>query len=64
MNSATESIRFAGDVNIRRLDVVSSANYKVDMTNQLIGMEIYEDMFSPFTTMAITVRESQDFINA
>lgn len=64
MNSATESIRFAGDVNIRRLDVVSSANYKVDMTNQLVGMEIYEDIFSPFTTMAITVRESQDFINA
>lgn len=64
MNSATESIRFAGDVNIRRLDVVSSANYKVDMTNQVVGIEIYEDMFSPFTTMAITVRESQDFINA
>jgi len=64
MNSATESIRFAGDVNIRRLDVVSSANYKVDMTNQLIGIEIYEDMFSPFITMAITVRESLDFINA
>ena len=64
MKTPTESIRFAGDVNIRRLDVVSSENYKVDMTNQLIGIEVYEDMFSPFTTMAITVRESQDFINA
>ncbi len=65
MSSApTESIRFAGDVNIRRLEIVSSANYKVDVTNQLIGIEIYEDMFSPFTTMAITIRESQDFINA
>lgn len=64
MNYATESIRFAGDVNIRRLDVVSSANFKVNMTNQVIGIEIYEDMFSPFTTMAITVRESEDFINA
>lgn len=60
----TESIRFAGDINIRRLEVVSSANFKVDMTNQLIGMEIYEDMFSPFMTMAISIRESQDFINA
>lgn len=60
----TESIRFAGDINIRRLEVVSSANFKVDMTNQLIGMEIYEDIFSPFMTMAISIRESQDFINA
>ena len=64
MKATTESIRFAGDINIRRLDVVSSANYKVDITNQLVGMEIYEDIFSPFTTMAITIRESQDFINA
>lgn len=65
MSSApTESIRFAGDVSIRRLEVVSSANYKVDITNQMIGMEIYEDIFAPFTSLAITVRESQDFINA
>jgi hypothetical protein len=62
--SPTESIRFAGDINIRRLEIISSENYKVDITNQLIGMEIYEDMFSPFLTMAITIRESQDFINA
>lgn len=62
--SPTESIRFAGDVNIRRLEIVSSTKYKVDVTNQLAGIEIYEDMFSPFTTLAVTIRESQDFINA
>ena len=62
--SPTESIRFAGDVNIRRLEIVSSANYKVDVTNQLIGAEIYEDIFSPFTSLSLTIRESQDFINA
>ena len=62
--SPTESIRFAGDVNIRRLEIVSSATYKVDVTNQLIGAEIYEDIFSPFTSLSLTIRESQDFINA
>lgn len=62
--SPTESIRFAGDVNIRRLEIVSSVKYKVDITNQLIGAEIYEDLFSPFITAMFTVRESQDFINA
>jgi hypothetical protein len=34
------------------------------MTNQVVGIEIYEDLFSPFISMAITIRESQDFINA
>lgn len=61
---ATESIRFAGDVNIRRLEVVSSNKYKIDMTNQVIGIELYEDIFAPFITIALTIRESQDFINA
>lgn len=61
---SVEAIRFPGDVNIRRLEVVSSANFKIDMTNQLIGLEIYEDMFSPFVTIAISIRESSDFINA
>ena len=64
MSSDTESVKFAGDIIIRRLDVVSSANYKVNMTNQVVGIEIYEDLFSPFISMAITIRESQDFINA
>lgn len=63
-STPSESIRFAGDVNIRRLEIVSSANYKIDVTNQMIGIEIYEDLFAPFTSIAITVRESQDFINA
>lgn len=60
----TEGLRFAGDVNIRRLQIISSNKYKIDISNQLIGAEIYEDMFSPFITMLLTVRESQDFINA
>ena len=64
MSLETESVRFAGDIVIRRLDVVSSANFKVNMTNQVVGIEIYEDLFSPFISMSITIRESQDFINA
>jgi len=59
-----EGIRFAGDVSIRKLEIVSSANYKVNITNQLIGIEIYEDLFAPFTSMMITVRESLDLVNA
>ena len=59
-----EAIRFAGEVSIRKLELISSSNAKVDITNQLIGIEMYEDIFSPFITMAISVRESLDFINA
>ena len=64
MKKDSETIRFAGDVSIRKLELISSSNTKVDITNQLIGIEMYEDMFSPFITMAVSVRESLDFINA
>lgn len=64
MKNTTEAIRFAGDVAIRKLELISSSNAKIDITNQLIGIEMYEDIFSPFITMAISIRESLDFINA
>lgn len=64
MKKNTEAIRFAGDVAIRKLELVSSSNAKVDITNQLIGIEMYEDIFSPFITIAVSIRESLDFINA
>lgn len=59
-----EAIRFAGEVSIRKLELISSSNAKIDITNQLIGIEVYEDIFSPFITMAVSIRESLDFINA
>ena len=60
----SEVLRFAGDISIRKLQLVSSNNFAIDITDQMIGIEVYEDLFSPFITMAITVRESLDFINS
>lgn len=59
-----ESFRFTGDVNVRKMIITSSSGYEVNVVNQLIGVEIYEDLFAPFITMAVSLRESQDFINA
>jgi hypothetical protein len=64
MKEIGEAIRFAGDVAIRKLEIISSTRLKVDVTNQLLSVEIYEDMFSPFMTMTVSLKESLDFINA
>lgn len=63
-NATTESLRFAGDVSIRKLQLVSSNNFAIDITDQMIELEMNEDLFSPFITMKIVIRESLDFINA
>lgn len=63
-SAIAESLRFAGDISIRKLQLVSSNNFAIDITDQMIGIEMHEDLFSPFITMTIVVRESLDFINA
>lgn len=60
----TEGLKFAGDVSIRKLEIVGSNNYIIDITKQAVKINVYEDLFSPFTTLSIVVRESVDFITA
>lgn len=61
--SLPETIRFAGDVNIENISVVTSRGMTQNITNQVINIEIYEDLFSPFMTGLVTVRDSLDFVN-
>jgi len=63
MPSATEGIRFAGDVNIEKIEIISSNGFGLEITNQVVALEIYEDMFSPFISGVLAVRDSVDFIN-
>ena len=60
---ATSSLKFAGDVQIREVQLNSLNGTAANVTNQVSMIEIYEDMFSPFTTMTIVLRESVDYIN-
>ena len=63
-DTSTESLNFAGEVVLRKIELLSSSGYKLDVRDQVLSIEVYEDIFSPFITMAITLRESLDFINA
>lgn len=60
----TEGLKFAGDINIRKLEIVGSNNYSVDISRQVAQINFYEDIFSPFNTMSIVVKESVDFITS
>ena len=62
-DTSTESLNFAGEIVLRKIELLSSANFKLDIRDQILSIEVYEDIFSPFITMAVTLRESLDFIN-
>jgi hypothetical protein len=60
---ATSGLKFAGDIQIKEVQINSLNGQAANVTNQVSMIEIYEDMFSPFTTMTIVLRESVDYIN-
>ena len=58
-----EVIRFAGDVSIEKIELISANGFGQEITNQVIAIGIYEDLFSPFISGVIAVKDSLDFIN-
>ena len=61
---SSDKLRFAGDVNVGEVKITSLVSNKTfNVANQLITIQIFEDIFSPFITGSIIVRESFDLIN-
>ena len=61
--ASAESIRFAGDVNIDKIEIISSNGFIQNVTNQVIAIEIFEDLYSPFISGNVVVKDSLDLAN-
>jgi hypothetical protein len=59
----TEAIRFAGDVSIKKIEVVTTQGIYQDITGQVLNIQIFEDLFSPFITGSLILREALDLAN-
>ena len=60
----TERINFAGDVTIEKANLMSYDLTTYSIKNQLVSIQIFEDLFSPFITGILTFKDSLDFMNA
>jgi hypothetical protein len=56
-------IRLAGDVQIDDVSIITASGTLQTITPQVVGIEIYEDMFSSFITGKIMVVDSQELAN-
>ena len=63
MSTDSEVIRFAGDVSIDKIEIISSNGFGQEVTNQVAALELYEDLFSPFTTGVLAFKDSLDLPN-
>lgn len=58
-----QQLRFAGDVSIDKVKIITSAGLFQDISAQVINIQFYEDIFSPFLSGSLIVKESLDLIN-
>ena len=63
MQSTQQAARFAGDVSIDKVRVTTRNGFSQDVSGQVIAIQIFEDIFSPFMTGSIILKESLDLIN-
>lgn len=59
----TDKISNAGDVSIEDVTIITAAGFAQTITPQVIAIEIFEDVFSPFISGKLVVKESQDLTN-
>lgn len=60
---SSQVLRFAGDVLVEKVNVISSNGTYQDITNQVLTIQIFEDLFSPFITGNIVIKDSLDLVN-
>jgi len=58
-----DGLRFAGDVDIERVEIVSSTGRGVEVTNMIAEIQIFEDIFAPCVTGTVTITDSIDMVN-
>lgn len=55
-------LEFAGDVELERVILYNLSGKRVNILAQILAIEVYEDLFTPFRTLNIIVRDSVDYI--
>lgn len=60
---SSQVINKAGDINIELIQISTTQGFYQDVTNQVIGIQIFEDIFAPFITGTLEIRDSLDLMN-
>jgi len=60
---SNETLKFAGDVNIDKIRIITPTGFYQDIAAQVINIQLYEDLFSPFISGSLILKESLDLIN-
>ena len=62
-SNPTNILRYAGDVNIEKITITTSRGAFQDITAQVINVQFYEDLFSPFLSGSLVLKDALDLVN-
>jgi hypothetical protein len=51
-----EKLKFAGDVSLDKVRIITPTGFYQDIAAQVINVQLYEDIFSPFITGSLIVK--------
>jgi hypothetical protein len=60
---SSQVLRFAGDVSIDKLRIITAKGFYQDVTAQVINVQFYEDIFAPFITGSLILKDTLDLVN-
>ena len=56
-------LKSAGEIDIQLVEIIGSSGRSLDIRNQILSINIFENIFSPFITGTILVKDSMELIN-
>lgn len=59
----SNTLRFAGDVSIDKCVITSKSGVYMDVKAQVLQIQIFEDIFAPFMSGSLVIKDSFDFTN-
>lgn len=63
MTTSAQELKFAGDVRITKAMLTSSTGFSQNITEQIQAVSLFEDIFSPFITGNLIMKDGLDLIN-
>lgn len=62
-STSPDKLQVAGDIDVEKILITTSRGFYQDIRNQVIGLQIFEDIYAPFITGTLMVLDSLDLLN-
>jgi hypothetical protein len=56
-------LKSAGEIDVQQMEIISSKGIAIDVKHMMLSLNIFEDMFSPFITGSVVIKDALDLVN-